>query len=145
MFLSGGACASCGCCCWLNHCEGTSALKSNKVVCIFCLWAHILVLSLLGHVSLEFSVHIPANLLGCSHWVAELLLGKLRQGAELGAEAIIVWIALAHVELSCWLFCDCNQVFGIEVEIFVKKGVLLLSSNRLSKYCVILDFISLTF
>lgn len=129
MFLSGGACASCGCCCWLNHCEGTSALKSNKVVCIFCLWAHILVLSLLGHVSLEFSVHIPANLLGCSHWVAELLLGKLRQGAELGAEAIIVWIALAHVELSCGFISYRKQILGVEVEILVERRVKLFTSD----------------
>ena len=129
MFLSRGACASCGCCCWLDHREGTSALKSNKVVCIFCLWAHILVLSLLGHVSLEFSVHIPANLLGCSHRVAELLLGKLRQGAELGAEAIIVWIALAHVELSCGFISDRKQILGVEVEIFVERRVKLFTSD----------------
>ena len=92
-----------------------------------------------------FRIHVPSDLLSCSHGVAEFLFGKLSESAQFSQKDLVIWIALAHVELPGGLVRDCNQVLGVEVEVFVQESVLLFLPDGLSEDCIGLYLVGLAF
>ena len=117
-------------------------MEGYEVVGILGLSAHNLVDPVLWLVCVHFFVHVPPDFLSCSHWVHELLLWHLGKSAEFSLKVVQVFVI--SFEDFGWLLGNCEEIFGVEVKVFIKDSVMLFFLDVLSEDGVDLYLVHLT-